>query len=705
MENLEGIEEKFQNGNVLFENQNYSQAINNYKEIKEKYSDQLSENSKMQLELAILKTHMKLYHQNISTYPDDLLDELKNEINKSFENLHKVELEEDNELYYLEIEFNILLEKYNVALELLEKDKEIIGEIPDILLFYIKIFNKKNELSKCQQYFDKLDSLIVTRLTESKIRYILENEFGLSSEKIHQKILQKNEEVGLGHLTDEGALQLIAEDYEISKNQNITDYEEFVKNNREEIIEQKSIFFIKQGISGKILEELIAIDMIQNEKYLEYNWALTKACIDFGHNLVALSLTKWLLEKNFFNSQYHELLIDTLQMGKPISSVGKTKQKTKTGSTLEVFNPTNNYEIKTEESTSQKVVDKVKFSQISKERIDFAKEKLEVQITKLSGINEKLQAKHDKIFEKCVNAQRNNKPVYAQAYAGELAQVRKMKNMVSGAKLSMEQVKFKLDTVSESDDVKVTLSPCMSIIKGLSPSLSGIMPGANASMQDLSQILDDVICDPYSQNRGAENKTENKKEVLDILEEVHDEIRGKNKKNKQFHEVWRNQINDIERSILISTAKKWRQNFSNDDQSTKFDENYDSGTLTDDKQLTSFLHDHQISLEKILVNLVFFDEITGPQFAGNCVYGTKSTLFEDSIYKKINEMEKKWFEELESEYFSDSEYEKYQERQITEDDEQRQIEEEEWFQDNDMSMDVDYSMNDDSFDTESFEKD
>ena len=173
MENLEGIEEKFQNGNVLFENQNYSQAINNYKEIKEKYSDQLSENSKMQLELAILKTHMKLYHQNISTYPDDLLDELKNEINKSFENLHKVELEEDNELYYLEIEFNILLEKYNVALELLEKDKEIIGEIPDILLFYIKIFNKKNELSKCQQYFDKLDSLIVTRLTESKINRLV----------------------------------------------------------------------------------------------------------------------------------------------------------------------------------------------------------------------------------------------------------------------------------------------------------------------------------------------------------------------------------------------------------------------------------------------------------------------------------------------------------------------------------------------------
>ena len=145
------------------------------------------------------------------------------------------------------------------------------------------------------------------------------------------------------------------------------------------------------------------------------------------------------------------------------------------------------------ESISQKVMGKVKPDEPLKNRIDFAQKKLQSQITKLSGINEKLQVKHDKIFEKCVNAQRNNKPVYAQAYAGDLAQVRKMKNMVSGAKLSMEQVKLRLDTVSELGDVVVTLSPCMSIIKGLSPSLSGIMPEANASMQDLSQILGDVM--------------------------------------------------------------------------------------------------------------------------------------------------------------------------------------------------------------------
>jgi division protein CdvB (Snf7/Vps24/ESCRT-III family) len=182
------------------------------------------------------------------------------------------------------------------------------------------------------------------------------------------------------------------------------------------------------------------------------------------------------------------------------------------------------------ESISQKVMGKVKPDEPLKNKIDFAQKKLQFQISKLDSINQKLKKKHDVIFEKIVNAQRNNKNGYAQAYAGELAQVRKMKNMVSGAKLSMEQIKLRLDTVSELGDVVVTLSPCMSIIKGLSPSLNGIMPEANASMQDLSQILGDVMSGSSmnvtdSMSVGAETNSD----TLAILEEAHSVIAGQTK--------------------------------------------------------------------------------------------------------------------------------------------------------------------------------
>ncbi|MDC4217068.1 MAG: hypothetical protein MTP07_02755 [Candidatus Nitrosopumilus limneticus] len=179
------------------------------------------------------------------------------------------------------------------------------------------------------------------------------------------------------------------------------------------------------------------------------------------------------------------------------------------------------------ESISHRLMSKVKPDEPIKNKIDFAQKQLQLQISKLAGINEKLTAKHDELFNKIVDAQRNNKPVYAQAYAGELTQVRKMKNMVSGAKLSMEQVKLRLDTVSELGDIVVTLSPCMSIIKGLSPSLTGLMPEAGLAMQDLSMILGDVMSgSSVGMNNTFTTNTETNSDTLAILEEAHGIIAG-----------------------------------------------------------------------------------------------------------------------------------------------------------------------------------
>ena len=205
------------------------------------------------------------------------------------------------------------------------------------------------------------------------------------------------------------------------------------------------------------------------------------------------------------------------------------------------------------ESISQKIMGKVKPDEPLKNKIDFAQKKLQFQITKLEGINEKLQAKHDAIFEKIVKAQRNNKNGYAHAYAGELAQVRKMKNMVGGAKLSMEQIKLRLDTVSELGDVVVTLSPCMSIIKGLTPSLSGIMPDANASMQDLSQILGDVMSGSSMDVGGSLSVgTESNADTLAILEEAHNVIAGQTKSSiPEVPEDLKQQIIEKKSDILL----------------------------------------------------------------------------------------------------------------------------------------------------------
>ncbi len=180
-------------------------------------------------------------------------------------------------------------------------------------------------------------------------------------------------------------------------------------------------------------------------------------------------------------------------------------------------------------SLSQRIIDKVKPEAPIKNKIDEAQKKLQFQIIKLDGIHGKLQRKHDFVFEKIVDAQRSNNHTYAKAYAIELNQIRKMRNMIGGAKLSMEQIQIRLNTVSELGDVVVTLSPAMSIIKGLSASLGGLMPEANAYMEDLSNMLGDVMKGSTVSSNSLSIADNNSSETYAILEEAHNIIEGRAK--------------------------------------------------------------------------------------------------------------------------------------------------------------------------------
>jgi len=178
------------------------------------------------------------------------------------------------------------------------------------------------------------------------------------------------------------------------------------------------------------------------------------------------------------------------------------------------------------DSISQKVMDKVKPDTPLKPKIDEAQKRLQLQIVKLDSITTKLKEKDEFIFKKVVESVRlQNKP-YSQAYATELHEIRKMNNMVTSAKLAMEQIQLRLNTISELGDVVVTLSPCMSIIKGLSAGLGGLMPEANSSMQDLSNILGDIMAGAsVNGNANIAIDTTNV-DTTTILEEAHAVLEG-----------------------------------------------------------------------------------------------------------------------------------------------------------------------------------
>lgn len=178
-------------------------------------------------------------------------------------------------------------------------------------------------------------------------------------------------------------------------------------------------------------------------------------------------------------------------------------------------------------SITERMREKVRPDEPLSRRIARAQRELDIRIKELEVTSSKFQKMHDKIFHKVMMAQRGNQISSARVYAQELAQVRKMLNMVNRAKLSLVQVNIRLGTVTEFGDIVVTLSPCMSLIKGLAPSIRGIMPQASSSMSDLSQMLGDVMS---GATMGAVDTEaglgSNNGEALAILEEAHNVMMG-----------------------------------------------------------------------------------------------------------------------------------------------------------------------------------
>ena len=152
-------------------------------------------------------------------------------------------------------------------------------------------------------------------------------------------------------------------------------------------------------------------------------------------------------------------------------------------------------EVKNGINLSQKFLDKIKPQTALKNRINNAEKEMECQILRLEQVHNKLKQNHDHVFKKIVDAKLTRNESRARSYAVELQEIRKIKNKIAGAKLVMEQMKLRLSTVSELGDIVVTLSPCMSLIKGLAPSISGLFPQMNASMQDLPNMLQDLLTD------------------------------------------------------------------------------------------------------------------------------------------------------------------------------------------------------------------
>jgi division protein CdvB (Snf7/Vps24/ESCRT-III family) len=193
-----------------------------------------------------------------------------------------------------------------------------------------------------------------------------------------------------------------------------------------------------------------------------------------------------------------------------------------------VFSSDNNKKWNNDYTSKEGIRDKLREAAQSqtplKLRIEEAQRKLQIQIAKLDGISSKMQEKDKVIFGRIVKAMQNHDSHYGKLLSGELSQIRKIIKMLDSAKVAFEQIQLRLNTMTELGDVVVTLNPAMNAIKGIQGGLSSMMPQADQSFGQISDLLGNIMTDSsQASNMTAAIDSSSIKldeQAIDILQEA-----------------------------------------------------------------------------------------------------------------------------------------------------------------------------------------
>lgn len=145
------------------------------------------------------------------------------------------------------------------------------------------------------------------------------------------------------------------------------------------------------------------------------------------------------------------------------------------------------------ESMAKKIKETIRGPEPIKPLINKAGLQIKAHIAKLDNTLKKIKDKDAKLFNKTAKAVQKHDMATGKIYANELAEVRKMAKMVSQAKIVLEQVGMRLNTVNDLGELVVTLAPAIKVIKSVRGGVASIMPEAESEISMISEGLGSLM--------------------------------------------------------------------------------------------------------------------------------------------------------------------------------------------------------------------
>ena len=171
-------------------------------------------------------------------------------------------------------------------------------------------------------------------------------------------------------------------------------------------------------------------------------------------------------------------------------------------------------------SVADRLRDSVKPQGSLKPRIQTAVNKLQLQISKMDSMLNKLHERDAQLFKRIVAAMQQHDTSASRVLSNELAEIRKVTKMLSNARMALEQVQLRLTTIHDLGDAMVAIGPAMSTMKGLKSSLGRFMPEADAELNAMTQTLSGLMMDSLAGDAFSVDSDISSEETEKILQEA-----------------------------------------------------------------------------------------------------------------------------------------------------------------------------------------
>ncbi|MGQ9680275.1 MAG: Snf7 family protein [Candidatus Bathyarchaeia archaeon] len=171
-------------------------------------------------------------------------------------------------------------------------------------------------------------------------------------------------------------------------------------------------------------------------------------------------------------------------------------------------------------SLSTKVKEAVRPPGPLKPRLDAAIKRIDLQVQRLDQASNRFNERDRAIFNRIVEAYSKHDSARASVLANELAEIRKMEQMIIHARLALEQITLRLRTVTELGDVAVTLLPVVGVIRDIKTGISSISPQAEKELGEIGNLLSGIVVDAGAVTGSTINFESANEDSQKILEEA-----------------------------------------------------------------------------------------------------------------------------------------------------------------------------------------